>query len=171
MNYLLFIFHTGGPFIQNRISDQITKYIGLISEEEVRFVEGEGNTIISFKSFLTKPQLISSLSEMAEGLEDMFDYILISKPRTFLTNIAQENIDFLFNNTKKRPTKNVITRIERELTDLRNLFDDIRIFENECNLTLDDLLDKMGQGGGIKSLTKSELKRLNELSNNLNNEG
>ena len=43
--------------------------------------------------------------------------------------------------------------------------------EKKCDLTLDQLLDKISLGGGIKSLTNLELNRLKELSNNLNNEG
>ena len=172
MNYLLFVFHKGSLLMQEHISTQITHYVSLISEdEETRYICGEGNFIISFKSSLTKPQLISSFSEMSEGLGQMFDYVLISKPKTFITNIEQENIDFLFKNKNKRPLKNTPNSIENEIKSLKNLFGDFSMNEKKCDLTLDQLLDKISLGGGIKSLTNLELNRLKELSNNLNNEG
>jgi hypothetical protein len=101
----------------------------------------------------------------------MFDYVLISKPKTFITNIEQENIDFLFKNKIKRPLKNTSNSIENEIKSLKNLFGDFSMNEKKCDLTLDQLLDKISLGGGIKSLTNLELNRLKELSNNLNNEG
>jgi hypothetical protein len=103
-----------------------------------------------------------------------FEYILIPKPRNIGSNFDENNMKHLLSlkNKPKDKLKPVTPKLRTKGLDKENTFMDMAdiIFNFKrpevCDLTLDELLDKIGNEG-IGSLSEMEKKKLDEYSKSL----
>jgi hypothetical protein len=103
-----------------------------------------------------------------------FEYILVPKPRNIGSNFDEDNMKHLLSLKKKPKEKLKPTQPKLRTNDIRsgeNFMDIADIIlgikrPEVCNLTLDELLDKIGNEG-IESLSELEKKKLDEYSKSL----
>jgi len=89
-------------------------------------------------------------------------YFLIPKPNKTSSNIPKEHLDYLLSlkKTRKPKQKKELNFFDNDPFDFLNL---IKNFNQRCNLTLDELLDKIIDSG-LESLTDLEKQKLDEYS-------
>jgi hypothetical protein len=174
MNYLLFVYYNTD--VKN--SEEKTQEIGgLISDvmtsKEIKFMYGDLHCIFNFGSDLTFDQMKDFIDIVAIDVQQ-FEYILVPKPRNIGSNFDEDNLKHLLS-LKKKPknklkpvtpklrTNNI--KINQDFMDIADIILGIKKPEF-CDLTLDELLDKIGNGG-IESLTEIEKQKLDEYSKSL----
>jgi hypothetical protein len=103
-----------------------------------------------------------------------FEYILIPKPRNFGSNFNEDNIKHLLSlrKTPKEKLKPITPKLRTKdiksgetFMDLADLILNFKKPEI-CNMTLDELLDKISQEG-LNSLSELEKQKLDEYSKSL----
>jgi hypothetical protein len=174
MNYLLFVYyHTD---VKN--SEQKTQEIGaLISDvmtsKEIKFMYGDIHSIFNFSSNLSFDEMKGFVDIVVDDVQE-FEYILIPKPRNIGSNFNEDNLKHLLS-LKKKPKekfKPVTPKLRtNDIRDGETFMDIADIILNlkrpeVCNLTLDELLDKMVDQG-IESLSDIERKKLEEYSKSI----
>jgi hypothetical protein len=173
MNYLLFVYyHTG-----IKDSEEKTQKIGeLISDvmtsKEIKFMFGDIHSIFNFSSGLSFDEMKGFIDIVVDDVQE-FEYILIPKPRNIGSNFDEDNMKHLLSLKKK--TKKELNGKDRKLKteDIKNRnfmdWEDIILGLKRpevCNLTLDELLDKMVDQG-MDSLSELEKKKLEEYSKSI----
>jgi hypothetical protein len=174
MNYLLFVYYNTD--VEN--SEQKTQEIGgLISDvmtsKEIKFMYGDLHSIFNFSSELSFDDMNDFMSIVVADVQQ-FEYILIPKPRNIGSNFNEDNLKHLLS-LKKKPkekfkpvTPKLRThdiKINQDFMDIADIILGIKRPE-VCNLTLDELLDKIGTEG-MESLTEIEKQKLEEYSKSL----
>ena len=167
MNYLLFIFYD--ETIEN--SEKKTQEIAFeVSKEmtsnEAKLISGGKHAIIHFSSDL-------HIEYVSEWVNVIFNdlgspqYFLIPKPNKTSSNIPKDHLDYLLSLKKTRKQKpkqkKEFNFFDNDPFDFLNL---IKNFNECCNLTLDELLDKIIDSG-LASLTKLEKQKLDEYSKSI----
>jgi hypothetical protein len=174
MNYLLFLYYD--ETVEN--SEEKTNDIGLqisdvMTSKEVKFMFGDKHAIFHFASDL-------SLSEMGELMNIIcyettgFEFFLTQKTKNNFSNFPEENLNHLLSlkKTTKKKVNPVSSKIDRQNIgggqDFYNLAELILNLKKSevCDLTLDELLDKMVDKG-VNSLTDLEKQKLDEYSKSL----
>jgi hypothetical protein len=102
---------------------------------------------------------------------DCFEYFLIPKPRNSASNLDKDNLDHLLSlkkTIKKKLTPKLRTKNLKDEESFMDIADLIFNFKKKevCNMTLDDLLDKIGEEG-LGSLSELEKQKLDEYSKSL----
>ena len=176
MNYLLFVYYDSTVVdaekttnvIANKIADQMTS-------KEIKFMFGDKHAIFHFSSNMTIDIMGEWISFIYDGL-GCFEYFLSPKPRNIQSNFPKDNLEYLLSLKKKKVKKD--TPPSRDLNikftnfDTGKEFFDIADFilnlkrPEVCNLTLDELLDKIVDQG-VDSLTEIEKQKLEEYSKSL----
>ena len=175
MNYLLFVYYDNTVENSEEKTNQIASQISnAMTSKEIKFMYGDKHAIFHFASDL-------SLSEMGELMNiivfelEGFEYFLTHKTKNNFSNFPEENIAHLLS-LKKTPAKKKMTptppmiKVKRDDTgkqffDIADLILNIKRPE-VCNLTLDELLDKIGTQG-IDSLSEVEKEKLDEYSKSI----
>ena len=174
MNYLLFVYYDNT--VEN--SEEKTNEIGgLIADQmtskEVKFIFGDRHAIFHFASALPIDEMAGWIDIIVDDL-DCFEYFLMPKPRNSASNLDKDNLDYLLLLKKTIKKKHTPTPPKLKTKNLDNgeIFMDLAdiIFNlkrpDVCNLTIDELLDKIGNQG-IGSLTELEKQKLDEYSKSL----
>jgi len=164
MNYLLFIFYD--ETVKN--AEEMTQDIALeISKEttsnEVKLISGGKHAIIHFSSDLNIEYAGEWINFIFNDF-DSFQYFLIPKPNKTSSNIPKDHIDYLLSlkKTRKPKQKKELNFFDNDPFDFLNLIKNSK-FNERCNLTLDELLDKIVDSG-LASLTDLEKQKLDEYS-------
>jgi hypothetical protein len=105
---------------------------------------------------------------------DCFEYFLIPKPRNSASNLDKDNLDHLLslkNTIKKKLTPkppNLRTKNLKDGESFMDIADLIFNFKKKevCNMTLDEILDKIGEKG-LGSLSELEKQKLDEYSKSI----
>jgi len=175
MNYLLFVYYDDTVKESEEKTNQIAGQIAdVMTSKEIKFMFGDKHAIYHFASDL-------SLSEMGELLNIIsfevtgFEFFLTQKTKHNFSNFPEENVEHLLSLRKTTPKKKT-TPVKPGLrtNDIRggeSFFDIADLILNikrpeVCNLTLDELLDKMVDQG-VDSLTELEKKKLEEYSKSI----
>jgi hypothetical protein len=120
------------------------------------------------------------MEEMGEWIDiindelDCFQYLLTTKPRSLASNMPKDNLDHLLSEKKTKLTKNKpkpprinyefkASKYDNSFMDLSDILINLKK-PHICNMTLDELLDKISFQG-IESLTEIEKQKLVEYSN------
>lgn len=175
MNYLLFVYYD--DTVEN--SEEKTNDIGgqisdVMTSKEIKFMFGDKHAIFHFASDL-------SLSEMGELLNIIsyeisgFEFFLTQKTKNNFSNFPEDNLNHLLSlrKTTKKKTPVAPPRLRTKNIKEGETFMDIAdlIFnlkrQEVCNMTLDELLDKIIDQG-TDSLTDLEKQKLDEYSKSLN---
>jgi hypothetical protein len=172
MNYLLFVYYDDTVENSEEKTNQIAGQISdVMTSKEIKFMFGDKHAIFHFASDL-------SLSEMGELMNIIsfeitgFEFFLTQKTKYNFSNFPEENVEHLLSLRKTKTKKHtpvpprVIKYEEREnFYDIADFILNIKRPE-VCNLTLDELLDKMVDQG-IDSLSDIEKKKLEEYSKSI----
>ena len=176
MNYLLFVYYDNT--VEN--PESTTNQIGLqiadqMSSKEVKFIYGDKHGIFHFASELSIEELTDWVDIINEDV-NCFQYFLTPKPRNCSSNMPQDNLDHLLSlrktKTKKHkptpPKINYDFKASSESSSFMDIADLLLNFKRKevCNLTLDELLDKIASQG-LNSLTEVEKLKLDEYSKSL----
>ena len=176
MNYLLFVYYDNtvedSETTTNEIATQIAEQM---TSKEAKFMFGDKHAIFHFASDIP----ISEMSGWIDIINDeinCFQYFLIPKPRNSASNMPEDNLDHLLSlkktNTKKlRPTPPKINYDFKPSKGGETFMDIADILLNlkrpeVCNMTLDELLDKISLQG-MESLSDLEKQKLEEYSKSL----
>lgn len=175
MNYLLFVYYTSDIDNSESITNEVAIRISeQISSNEVKFMYGDKHAIFHFPSKL-------QITEMAEWVNiindelDCFQYFLIPKSKSSESNMPKDNLDHLLSLRKTKATKNKPTppKIKYDFkpngeSNFMDMADILLKFKKPevCNMSLDELLDKMVDQG-IDSLTELEKQKLEEYSKSI----
>jgi c-di-AMP phosphodiesterase-like protein len=162
MNYLLFIFYEETTENTEEKTQEIAFEVSKeMTSDEAKLISGGKHAIIHFSSNL-------HIEYVEEWVNVIFNdsnspqYFLIPKPNKTSSNIPKDHLDYLLSlkKTRKPKQKKELNFFDNDPFDFLNL---IKNFNERCNLTLDDLLDKIGDSG-LASLTDLEKQKLDEYS-------
>ena len=175
MNYLLFVYYDDTVKDSEEKTNQIAGQIAdVMTSKEIKFMFGDKHAIYHFASDL-------SLSEMGELLNIIsfdvtgFEFFLTQKTKNNFSNFPEENVEHLLSLRKTSPKKKTTPENQglrtNDILGGEKIFDIADIILNfkrpeVCNLTIDELLDKMVDQGA-DSLTELEKKKLEEYSKSI----
>ncbi len=189
MKYLMFVYGKSETQSSEDITYQIAKELQpIVISDQIKYIFGDNDSIFHFESELKFEEMSLYCDLLIQDLEVLQDfiYILIPFKGDISSNIDEEKFLYLMDvyvPKKRKKNKNIINfddEISRKfkvnedkMFDMfvnmmnhnnQNLNVDLEI-EEICNMTLDDLLDKISEKG-INSLTNAERNKLDEYSQN-----
>jgi len=172
MNYLLFVYYD--KTVKN--SEQKTQEIGTklaehMTSGQVKFMYGDKHAIFHFAykgEFQDVLDVTYFISEEIPG----FEYLLTKKGRDYSSNFDEDNLKHLMslkNTTPKKyspPTPKPKIDFLVEFQNLGKFFTKDLETKDVCNMTLDELLDKISSQG-MESLSTIEKEKLEEYSKSI----
>jgi hypothetical protein len=176
MNYLLFVYYDNTVENPELMTNEIAKQISeKMTSKEAKYMFGDKHGIFHFASDMSIDDMSGWIDIINDNL-NCFQYFLTPKPRNSASNIPKDNLDHLLSLKKTNPKKHKPTppRIkydfkpskgEETFMDIADILFNLKRKE-VCNMTLDDLLDKISQQG-IDSLSELEKQKLDEYSKSL----
>lgn len=176
MNYLLFVYYDNTVEDSELLTNQIALEIaGQMTSKEAKFMFGDKHAILHFASDLSIEDMGSFIDIINDSI-NCFQYFLVPKPRNSSSNMSKDNLDHLLSLKKSKPKKHTPTppKINYEFKQTKgnesflDIADLILNFKRKevCNMTLDELLDKISLQG-MESLTEIEKQKLEEYSKSL----
>ena len=174
MNYLLFVYYnTDVENTEEKTQEIGTKLAEHMTSGQIKFMYGEKHAIFHFGckvDFESTSDVINFISEEISG----FEYLLTKKGRDYSSNFDEDNLNHLMSLKNTTPKKHKPVAPKLRTNDLKgdetfmDLADIILNFKRKdvCNLTLDELLDKISEQG-INSLSEIEKQKLEEYSKSL----
>jgi hypothetical protein len=159
------------------VTTKIAKELQPIAmSDQIKYIYGDGNAIFHFESELKFGEMSIYCDILVEEFQD-FMYVLIPFNGMMSSNTGEDRIKHLLDvNVGTKPINKNIIEVDNVLMDETKIFDmfisivnaDNSIIETTqkeemCNMSLDDILDKMIDQGS-DSLTKLERKKLEEYS-------
>lgn len=176
MNYLLFVYYDNtvenSEITTNEIANQIADQM---TSKEAKFMFGDKHAIFHFASDMPMEEMGGWIDIINDDL-NCFQYFLTTKPRNSASNMPKDNLDHLLSLKKGKPKKHTPTppKINYEFKQTKgnenflDIADLILNFKRKevCNMTLDELLDKISLQG-MESLTEIEKQKLEEYSKSL----
>jgi hypothetical protein len=175
MKYLLFVYPCNDTWDKENTNLKIAEEISTVSKsDEISFVYGDKHTIFHFESDMCQPELTIFVDLVHDELPD-FMYVLVQTSKFMTSNMLPEHLDHLKKINKKGRKPKTQNRVKEIFKDNIPAFDVKKFMEEHngrveeflknqvCDLTLDEILDKISQNG-IESLTRAEKDRLDEYS-------
>jgi hypothetical protein len=174
MNYLLFVYYnTDVQNTEEKTQEIGTKLADHMTSGQIKFMYGERHSIFHFAykgDFQDVSDVMFFISEEMSG----FEYLITKKSRDYTSNFDEDNLNHLMSLKNVTPKKHKPTPPKLRTNDLKgdetfmDLADIILNFKRKdvCNLTLDELLDKINEQG-INSLSEIEKQKLEEYSKSL----
>ena len=177
MKYLMLVYGESDAMDSETVTTKIGKELQpVVISEQIKYIYGDGNAIFHFESELKFEEMSIYCEILIEDFSD-FMYVLIPFNGMLSSNAGDERIKHLLSidDKPKKPNKN---QIDFDLVDVEDgavfdmfitMFSQGSKFENPvkevevCNMTLDELLDKMIDQG-IDSLTEVEKQKLEQYS-------
>jgi hypothetical protein len=159
------------------VTTKIAKELQPIAmSDQIKYIYGDGNAIFHFESELKFSEMSIYCDILIEEFQD-FMYVLVPFNGMMSSNTGEDRIKHLLDvNVGTKPINKNIIEVDNILMDETKIFDmfisivnaDNSIIETTqkeemCNMSLDDILDKMIDQGS-DSLTKLERKKLEEYS-------
>jgi hypothetical protein len=157
--------------------DETTANIGgelskIMSSNQIKYMFGDRHAIYHFASDFSTNEIDDFLCLVSAEYGD-FNFFLTQKSKNLASNFDEDNLLHLLtlrNTNKKKQTPPKKIEFNLEIgggEEFSRMTDTIMKFlpKKECELTMDELLDKIGSEG-INSLTKEEKSKLDEYSKN-----
>jgi hypothetical protein len=174
MNYLLFVYYNAEVENSEEKTQEIgTKLAEHMTSGQVKFMYGDRHAIFHFgckSEYIDVSDVVFFISEEVVG----FEYLLTKKGRDYSSNFDKDNLEHLMTLKNTTPKKHKPTPPKLRTKDLEggetfmDIADLIRNFKRKevCNMTLDELLDKIS-AQGMNSLSELEKEKLYEYSKSL----
>lgn len=173
MNLLLFVYHIEDM----ETPDETTAKIGgelskLMSSNQIKYMYGDRHAIYHFATDFSISEVDDFLCLVSAEYGN-FTYFLTQKTKNVASNFDEDNLLHLLtlrntNKKKEKPSK----KIEVDFSvgggeEFSRMADTIMKFlpKKECQLTMDELLDKISSQG-MSSLSEEEKCKLDEYSKN-----
>ena len=176
MNYLLFVYYDNSVEDSDKKTNEIAMTLAdHMTSGQVKFMYGENHAIFHFGSrgdFENVSDVLGFISEEITG----FQYFLTKKSRDYSSNFEEDNLDHLMSLRDVKPKKHKPTAPKinydfkpteggKDFMDIADIILNLKRPEI-CNMTLDELLDKISEKG-MESLTNIEKQKLEEYSKSL----
>jgi|TARA_R110000868_G_scaffold242870_2_gene498407 hypothetical protein len=175
MKHILFVYPCDEKWDKEKSNLKIAEEISRISKsDEVNYVFGDNHSIFQFEANMNQPELTIYVDLIKDEMED-FMYVLVQTSKLLTSNMDPEHLEHL----QKKPKRGRKPKKESPLKKLFSSEDsefDVKKFMEEhnerveefyinqvCDLTLDEILDKISQNG-MDSLTRTEKDKLDEYS-------
>jgi hypothetical protein len=175
MNYLLFVYYDNTVNNSELKTNEIAKYIAeQMTSKEAKFMFGDKHAIFHFSTTL-------SIDEMGEWIRianddlNCFQFLIVPKPRSLSSNMEEENLNYLLSLKKSKPKKQTPPKTtfkyeykpktQDTFMDIADIILNMKKPE-VCNMTLDELLDKISKEG-LNSLSELEKQKLDEYSKSM----
>lgn len=175
MNYLLFVYYDNtvedSEIPTNQIGNELSEQS---TSNQVKFMFGDKHAIFHFASNLTMDEMGGWIDIISDDLQ-CFQFILTPKSRSSYSNMAKDNLDYLLSlkktNIKKQTPTPPKSNKKINFGDVKNFMDISDLIlnlrkEEVCDMTLDELLDKIKKDG-MKSLSELEKQKLDEYSKSI----
>lgn len=177
MKYLMLVYGESDDMDSETVTTKIAKELQPIAmSDQIKYIYGDGNAIFHFESELKFSEMSIYCDILIEEFQD-FMYVLVPFNDMMSSNTGEDRIKHLLDvNVGTKPINKNIIEVDNILMDETKIFDmfisivnaDNSIIETTqkeemCNMSLDDILDKMIDQGS-DSLTKLERKKLEEYS-------
>jgi hypothetical protein len=175
MKYLLFVYGENENINNEEVTTNIAKELQPVTfaNTQIKYIYGSGNAIYHFSSDMKFPEMSIYIDILIEEFED-FMYVLIPFDGVIGSNAGETRLKHLLD--LEEDSENILkSKNEIDFEDFGNhddfVFDFfINIINNKsvpntqiCNMTLDELLDKILESG-MESLSEVEKKKLEEYS-------
>lgn len=177
MKYLIFLYPHDKKWnkdIHNlQIAEELTT---IVTSDEIKFVFGDNHTIFHFETNLSKSEIEIFLDLLLQETPT-FMYVITENTKGIASNMDKTNLEDLLKINKRGRKPKANNKFKDIIPPLYNIdwatilekqgggfFKDLGN-ENICNLTIDEILEKI-YDQGIDSLTKSEKLKLDEYSKN-----
>lgn len=175
MNYLLFVYYTDTVENSETSTNEIASRIAeQMTSKEAKFMFGDKHAIFHFASDMPIDEMAGWIDIINDEL-NCFEYFLTPKPRSSASNMPKDNLEHLLSLKKTKPkNKPTPPRINYEFKaskdgdsfmDLADILMSLKK-PQVCNMTLDELLDKISFQG-MESLTEIEKEKLQEYSKSI----
>jgi hypothetical protein len=159
MKYLLFVYHN-----ENQKKDDFqkiaTELSPIVDSEDIKYIYGPTHVVFNFITEMSQGELSIYVDMMSEEMGD-FKYILTPTPKTISSNMDPEHLKHLMD---VRSTNDEDEPSMYFLDFLKENFGDIN--KSVCNLSIDEILDKIKEKG-IQSLSKQEKDKLDNYSQSI----
>lgn len=177
MKYLMLVYGESDAMDSETVTTKIAKELQPIAmSDQIKYIYGDGNAIFHFESELKFSEMSIYCDILIEEFQD-FMYVLIPFNGMMSSNTGEDRIKHLLDvNVETKPLNKNIIEVDNILMDETKIFDMFISIVNAdnlinetiqkeemCNMSLDDILDKMIDQGS-DSLTKLERKKLEEYS-------
>jgi hypothetical protein len=177
MKYLMLVYGESDAMDSETVTTKIAKELQPIAmSDQIKYIYGDGNAIFHFESELKFGEMSIYCDILVEEFQD-FMYVLIPFNGMMSSNTGEDRIKHLLDvNVGTKPLNKNIIEVDNILMDETKIFDMFISIVNAdnlinetiqkeemCNMSLDDILDKMIDQGS-DSLTKLERKKLEEYS-------
>lgn len=172
MNYLLFVYYRETTENTEELTKKIAEDLSdnVNTSNEIRFMYGERHAIFHFATKMSNTE-IGELINIISFEREEFEFLLTQKSKNFYSNFDEDNVNYLMtlkgSGKKKETPKKLSTKNLHEgyFLDIADIITKIRRPE-VCDMTLDELLDKMVDQG-VDSLTELEKQKLEEYSKSI----
>ena len=167
MNYLLFVYYDNTVENSEEKTQEIgTKLAENMTSGQVKFMYGDKHAIFHFAykgEFQDVSDVVFFISEELPG----FEYLITKKGRDYSSNFDEDNLEHLMSLKNTTPKKHKPAAPKLRTKDLEggetfmDIADLIMNFKRKevCNMTLDELLDKIS-AQGMNSLSEVEKQKL-----------
>ena len=174
MNYLLFVYHNEDM----KNPDETTANIGaelskIMSSNQVKFMFGDKHSIFHFASDFSVDEIDDFLCLVSVEFEN-FNYFLTQKTKNVASNFDKDNVLHLLtlrntNKKKQTPLRPFEFKLDYDNEEFDRMAETFMglLPKKKCDLTIDELLDKISDKG-INSLTEEEKNKLDEYSKTIN---
>lgn len=174
MKYLMLVYGESEAMDSETVNTKIAKELQPIAmSDQIKYIYGDGNAIFHFESELKFGEMSIYCDILVEDFQD-FMYVLIPFNGIISSNTSDDRIKHLLDvNVGTKPINKNIIEVDDILMGEDKVFDlFMKIVNDEkstiqkeeiCNMSLDDILDKMIDQG-VNSLTELEKQKLQEYS-------
>jgi len=172
MKYLLFIYPCDNTWDKDEHNKIVATEISTVIESvEVKFIFGENHSIFHFNSGLSYSELEIFVELLKDDVPE-FMYFIVEDAKNVASNMDKNHLTYLMDLEVKPKKKNRIKDIFKNNQDIFSFYNLTKIINNDqynflkeetCDLTIDEILDKIIEQG-IDSLTKLEKLKLDEYS-------
>ncbi len=167
MKYLLFVYPCNDNWDETESNQKFAhELVHIIKEEQLKFVYGENHSIFNFESDMSQSEVEEYVELIKKDVPD-FMFVLVQNAKNVSSDMDKNNFEHLMGK-KKRGRK---PKVKNEklgfdfvafMEENRKKVDEF-LKNNVCDLTLDEILDKIVDQG-INSLTRAEKDKLDEYS-------
>jgi hypothetical protein len=169
MKYLLFVYPCNDNWDETESNQKFAnELVQIIKDEKLKFVYGESHSIFNFESDMSQSEVEGYVNLIKDDVPD-FMYVLVQNAKNVSSDMEKSNFEHLMGK-KKRGRKPKVTNQKQKLSfDVAAFLEEHRkkvdefLKNNVCDLTLDEILDKIIDQG-IDSLTRAEKDKLDEYS-------
>jgi hypothetical protein len=169
MKYLLFVYPCNDNWDETESNQKFAnELVQIIKDEKLKFVYGESHSIFNFESNLSQSEVEEYVELIKKDVPE-FMFVLVQNAKNVSSDMEKSNFEHLMGKKKRGRKPKVTNQIPKLSFDVAAFLEEHRkkvdefLKNNVCDLTLDEILDKIIDQG-IDSLTRAEKDKLDEYS-------